>query len=295
MLNKVIKNNAIKVLKNIFRLFSLDLKKVTKFDLPLYIKTYGEESVQRKKFYNISVGAYKGFGGGFQHPCWTNIDLNRTWKNDKYFPGFPEFNTSTDLAHDLLDMTDLPVDSSSAELVHSRFSVDRITDEAAQYFFNEVFRILKKGGVFRIVSTNVDLDYRAYRNNDKKYFFWLDDNISIEQMFLFHVFTQLSTVYSDPASIKVSDDEFRNIINSMTYEDALNHLASKCSLEIQENNRYDHFNWWNQQKYKQMLEKAGFTLVYRSYPEQSAALVMRNQYYFDNDHAKVMMYMEAVK
>lgn len=81
----------------------------------------------------------------------------------------------------------------------------------------------------------------------------------------------------------------------MTYEKALNHLASKCSTEIQKKNRYDHFNWWNQVKFERMLSQAGFTSVYRSFPEQSAAPVMRNEYYFDNDHAKVMMYMEAVK
>ncbi len=289
------KYNIIKLIKAILRYIGLDLNKITIFDLPLYAKLYGEESVKKRLFYNISVGAYKGFGGGIQHPCWTNVDVDRSWKNDHYFPAAPEFNASIDLAHDLLDMNPLPIDTSCAELVHSRFTVDRLTDEAAQLFFNEVFRILKKGGIFRIVSTNVDLDYRAYSNNDKKYYFWLGEQLSIEQMFLYHVFTQLSTIYSDPSSIKISDDEFRKIFSTMAYEEALNHLASKCSIEIQKKNRYDHFNWWNQAKFEQMLAQAGFTSVYRSFPEQSAAPVMRNEYYFDNDHAKVMMYMEAVK
>jgi ubiquinone/menaquinone biosynthesis C-methylase UbiE len=248
-----------------------------------------------RSFYNISVGAYKGFGGGFQHPCWTNIDLDRPWKDDKYFPGSVEFKPEKDIAHDLLSMTPIPVESSTAELVYSRFAIDRLTNEAAQYFFEEVFRILKKGGVFRIVSTNLDLDYRAYRNNDRDYFFWLGDDFSIEQMFLFHVVSQVSTKYHDKNTENITDEELRELFETQGYEEVLDYCCSKCSVEIQKNNRYDHFNWWNSQKIEKMLKSSGFKTIYRSAAEQSTAPVMRNEYYFDNDHIKVMMYMEAIK
>lgn len=289
------KNILRNILIKILRYFGLELKKNNAFDVPLYIKLYGEESVKKRRFYNISAGAYNGFGGGIHHPCWTNVDVDRPWKNDNYFPGAPEFDPAADIAHDLLSMDPLPIDSSSAELVHSRFTVDRLTDDAARFFFSEAYRILKKGGVFRIVSTNVDLDFRAYLNNDKNYFFWLGERLSIEQMFLYHVLTQLSTIYPDPSGEKITDDELKRIFDTMGYEEALNYLASKCSVEIQKKKRYDHFNWWNQAKFERMLGHAGFKSIYRSCPEQSAAPVMRNDYYFDNDHHKVMMYMEAGK
>jgi hypothetical protein len=180
-------------------------------------------------------------------------------------------------------------------LVHSRFTVDRLTDEAAQLFFNEVYRILKKGGIFRIVSTNLDLDFRAYLNKDKNYFFWLSETVSIEQAFLFHMLTQVSTLYHDPSSEKISSEEFKNLVETMNYEDAMDYCTSKCSVEIHKKNRYDHFNWWNKKKYEKMLGLAGFKTIYSSAPEQSASPVLRNNYYFDNEHIKVMMYMEAVK
>jgi hypothetical protein len=285
-----------KIFKKILSYLGFELKKITNHDdTDLYIDLYGSESVKNRRFYNISTGAYKGFGGGINHPCWTNIDVDKPWKSDKYFPGGVECNPESDISHDLLSMKPIPVETATAELVHSRFTVDRLTDGAAQYFFNEVYRILKKGGIFRIVSTNLDLDFRAYKNNDKDYFFWLEENVSIEQAFLYHIVTQVSTLYNDPATKKITDEEFKQLLKTMNYEDALNYCVSRCSPEIHKNNRYDHFNWWNQKKYERMLSLAGFKTVYLSAPEQSASPVLRNNYYFDNEHLKVMMYMEAVK
>lgn len=283
------------IIKKLFRYAGFELKKINKYDVPLYVKLYGEDSVKNRRFYNISAGAYKGFGGAIHHPCWINIDVDRPWKNDEYFPNEAEYNPQYDISHDLLSMKPIPVESSSAELAHSRFTVDRLTDEAAQYFFNEVYRILKNGGIFRIVSTNLDLDFRAYLNNDKDYFFWFGNNISIEQAFLYHTITQVSTFYHDPTTEKITDEKFKQLLKTMDYEDVLNYCTSKCSAEIHKKNRYDHFNWWNQKKFEKMLSQAGFKSMHLSAPEQSASPVMRNEFYFDNEHNKVMMYMEAIK
>lgn len=264
-------------------------------DIDKYIELYGHESVKNKRFYNICVGTCFGFGGGINHPCWTNIDIDRSWKNDKDFPNSKECDPVKDIAHDLLSMKPIPVESSSAELVHSRFTVDRLTDDAAQYFMKEVYRILKTRGIFRLVSTDLDLDFRAYQNNDKKYYFWLSDRNSIEQLFLYHVVNQVSTLYPDKSTRKVTDDELKQLLKNMNYEKVMNYCTSLCSIEIQKENRYDHFNWWNQKKYERMLKNAGFKTFYRSAPEQSVSPVLRNSSYFDNKHIKVMMYMEAIK
>jgi len=139
------KDSIKKFLKSSLRDIGIDIKKIRKSDVSLYVKLYGEESVKQRRFYNISVGAYKGFGGNINHPCWTNIDVDRPWKSDVYFPGSPEFNPDKDIAHDLLSMEPIPVESAIAELVHSRFTVDRLTDEAAQFFLMKFSAFLKKG------------------------------------------------------------------------------------------------------------------------------------------------------
>jgi predicted SAM-dependent methyltransferase len=294
-----IKNTIIKAVAKVFRMFGFSLRRIRKGtdDVPLYIKLYGEESVKNRRFYNISAGAYLGFGGGMNHHCWTKIDVDRLWSKTQFGEKGVEYNPKCDITHDLLSLQPIPVESSVAELVHTRFTIASITDKAAQYMFNEVYRILKYGGIFRIVTPDIDLDYRAYLNNDMTFFYWFenDKTISIEQAFLFHVASQVSTIHSDGAPEKITDEQFRNLLRTKSLEDALNFCTSRCSVEIQKKYRQNHINWWNQKKLERMLSMAGFKSIYLSTREQSASPVMRNEVYFDNEDNKFVMYMEAVK
>jgi predicted SAM-dependent methyltransferase len=288
------------ILTDILIRMGLRINRINTNDIAMYIRLYGEESVEKRRFYNISAGAFIDFGCGIHHPCWTNIDVDRPWK-DKYNPNCIEFDPKTDIAHDLLSLSPIPVESSTAELIHSRFTIASITDEAALYFFKEVFRMLKPGGVFRVNAPNIDLDYRAYRNNDMSFFYWIeiwfgkDHSISIEQAFLQHIASQASTIHSNGIPDRITDEQFKNLLDSMNLDDALDYCTSKCSVEIQKDFRNDHINWWNPEKLERMLRSAGFQTVYISDREQSASPVMRNEAYFDNIDNKFVMYMEAVK
>lgn len=281
---------VIKIITKAFNYSGIDIRRIKTSDTDKYIRLYGMESVEKRMFYNISAGAFIDFGCGIHHPCWTNIDVDLPWKYNKYKPGY-------DIVHDLLSIKSIPVESSTAELVHSRFTIASITDEAAQFFFNEVFRILKKGGIFRIVTPDIDLDYRAYVNNDMHFFYWFKNNksVTIEQAFLFHVASQASTIHPTSPAERITDEQFRKLLDTMSLEDALNHCTSGCSVEFQKTHRIDHINWWNREKLERMLGQAGFKSVYLSAREQSASPVMRNNAYFDNIDNKFVMYMEAVK
>jgi hypothetical protein len=241
--NMGIRNLGFKVLIKSFRLFGYNLKRIKKgTDLPLYLKLYGEESVKNRRFYNISAGAYLGFGGGLYHPCWTNIDVDRPWKETHRGEKQAEYNSKFDIAHDLLSLHPIPVDTAIAELCHSRFTIASLTDEAAQLMFKEVYRILKLGGIFRVVTPNIDLDYRAFLNNDMTFFYWFanSSNVSIEQAFLYHVASQLSAIHRDGAPERITDEQFRNLLYENNLEDALNFCTSKCSIEIQRKYRQNH-------------------------------------------------------
>jgi predicted SAM-dependent methyltransferase len=295
---KDIKDLVVKFVKGILQKTGYRLVNTTmKDDLSLYIKLYGEESVKNRFFYNVSAGAYMGFGGGLHHPCWTNIDINKKWNESPDNPKIRNFDSLKDIDHDLLSMEPIPVESSSAELVHTRFTIASLTNEAAQFMFNEVFRMLKSGGIFRISSPNIDLDYRAYLNNDRGFFFWFNDysKVSIEQAFLYHVASQASVIHNDGPSKRISDEDFRNLIKNKFMQDALDLCTSKCSLEVHKGYRQNHINWWNPEKLEKMLYNSGFRSVYFSTRGQSGAPVMRNEAYFDNEDNKFVMYIEAVK
>jgi len=267
----------------VFHRLSLD-------DTRTYVELFGRESVEKRRFFNISGGGHFNFGCDIHHPCWTNVDLDRPWKGQPDNCRGIEYDPARgDIAHDLLSMEPLSIASGVAELVHSRVTIEHITDGAAQLFFREVHRILKPGGLFRVVAPNIELDFRALAARDARYFSWADPakGITLERAFLGH--------FALSAAEGISDAELKHIFETMGREEALDHCVSRCSLEAHRRNRGGHINWWTPAKLQRALEAAGFGTVYLSAREQSASPVLRNLAYFDNVFERFMLFMEAVK
>ncbi len=265
----------------------------------LYFDLYSEESIRLRRFYNIGAG-------GFSHPYWTNVDYDSEW----YISN--RANTLKSIHYDLFSLAPLPIDSESAEVVYSSHTVEHINNAAAQNIFNEAFRILKLNGYLRMTTPNIDLEYRAFSENDRHYFYWIDtysvpknwkrvkynkplNKASIEQIFLAHFATSVSTLHSDGAPERINDVELDALFSKMKYEDALDYCISRCPVEIQKKYPGNHMNWWNFKKISSMLKKAGFTKIYLSGFGQSFCPILRDVMLFDNTHPKISLYVEAIK
>lgn len=289
------KNRLKKIVKSCLDSLGYELKlSRKKHDVKVYQQLYGNESVANQRFYNINGGGHFDFGGGLDHPCWKNLDVPRSSE--------PK-NSADTIIHDLQDLKPLPMESNSAELVHSQYAIEHITDDAARVMFKEVNRILKPKGVFRIVAPNNELDYIAYSNNDPSYFYWANffnykiplKEASLEQIFLVHFAANASIIHQDPAPNPINDAEFKQIFSENPFADAMDICTSRCSVEKQKRYRYNHINWWNHNKLKTMLEEGGFTTTFIVAPGQSSTQVMRNKTYFDRHWNDVALFMEAVK
>lgn len=284
-----------KLIKTILNDLGYNITKLDRNDMQLYLDLYGSESVKKKRFYNIG-------GGSNFHPAWTTIDFSSEWYND----------SDPDINFDLLSLKEFPIKENSAEVVYSSHTIEHITNEAAQNMFNESFRILKTSGTLRITTPNIDLDYRAYRDNDKNYFYWKDNyslpgeihraklagamnKLSIGEMFLSHFASSVSPMYIAGSDKKIDDEELKSIFSKMNYENALNYCTSKCPIEIQKSNPGHHINWWNKDKLFRMLGKAGFNKIYLSGYGQSFLPPLRNLTYFDNTYYKASIYIEGIK
>jgi len=289
-----------KLLQNVLKSLGYEVLSVKKrLDISVYHAHYPEDSITMKRFYNIGAG-------GFYHPYWTNIDYDSDWYalNRKH--------TLKGIQYDLFSLEPIPVDSNSAELVYSSHTVEHISNPAAQNMFNESFRMLKPGGMLRVTTPNIDLEYRAFRNNDRHYYYWAQmynnpkewkrvkydrplKDASIEQIFLTHFASSVSTLHTDGSLERIDDAELNRIFKELPYEEALDYCISKCSLDVQKKYPGNHMNWWNFKKMSSMLREAGFTKIYLSGYGQSYSPALRNVMLFDNTHPKISLFVEAIK
>ncbi|MBF0522479.1 MAG: methyltransferase domain-containing protein [Candidatus Omnitrophica bacterium] len=269
------------------------------YGLDLYRSLYGEESIQKRRFYNIGAG-------GFYHPAWTNIDLQSEW-----YKGHEE-KVKTGINFDLMSLMPFPVKESTASLVYSSHTVEHITDAAAENMFKESFRILKDGGIFRLTCPNIDLYYEAYKRNDRHFFFWINtytdpvrlakkkiakpmDTAPLGEIFLYDFAASVSPLHSDGATQRITVEELKTLFQKMKYEEVLNYCTSLCPVDIQKKYPGNHMNWWNLEKAQRMLKKTGFNKVYASSYGQSFSPVLRDVNFFDKTYPKISLYIEAQK
>lgn len=290
-----------RVIKKVFSIAGLDIqrKPVKNENINIYRALFGNESVDNKRFYNIGAGAFK-------HSCWTNIDHISQWYKDN------TANTENGINYDLFSLKPFPVKSNSAEIIYTSHTIEHVNDAAVQNLFNEAYRILKPGGFIRIVTPDTELEYRAWQQNDRGYFYWIDwyssdedvkrlkmrkplNQESTAQIFLENFASQASLIPLEGSNKRIEDEELSHIFKTMPFEQALDYCTSLCSIEIQKKNPGSHINWFTEKKLFQMLSKAGFKTIYRSAYGQSFCSVLRDLNFFDTTIPKVSLYMEAVK
>lgn len=271
----------------------------TDFNINLYNDYYPKEDLLFKKFYNVGAG-------NFYHPYWTNVDFY-----SKFYDGYNK-NENIHINYNLMDLKPLPLETECSNVFYTSHTIEHITNDAAQNFFNEAFRTLKKGGTFRIIAPDIDLHYHAFVNNDMDFFYfreWYHEGIklseymlskpltqaNISELFLYQISSILSPVHSDNTVKKLDEKNVKEVFESKSYSDALDYLTDLCPRDKITEYPFNHINWWNFEKLKTMLKIAGFNEIYFSGYGQSRLPILRNTQLFDNTHPKLSLYMEGIK
>jgi predicted SAM-dependent methyltransferase len=267
-------------------------------DLALYHEQYEPDSIQGRRFYNIGPGE-------FAHPLWTNVD-----GSDEYRALYGT-GKGPHIYINLFDHTPLPVEDHTAEIVYTSHTIEHVDDAAVNFLFREVSRILKPGGIFRVITPDTELAYRAWQRNDRRFYGWLYepahmarseqyllnipyDQATLAQVFLEEFAAQASTITTVGAEKRISDEELTELFKTRTLEEAFDYCTSFCSIEIQKQHPWRHMNWFHENKLRKMLESAGFRTVYRSAYLQSVAPVLREKMWFDQTLPQHSLFMEAV-
>jgi predicted SAM-dependent methyltransferase len=268
-------------------------------ELALYSDLFGHDAVTGRRFYNLGAGS-------FSHPCWTNVDHPSAHYANAQSSG------GIHLPWDAIKGEPLGVASDSAELMYSSHVIEHLPNEAGTRLIAEAYRCLKPGGVFRVSTIDVDLDYRAFQTNDRRYFNWIDmysksenmaraciaeplNEASIHQIFLFHFASSASELHIDGVANPISDHELDQFFKTLPYEEALDACSARCSLDVQLKYPGNHLTWWNGSKLLNALREAGFGEVYLSGNAQSRSPVLRDLRFFDKTRPTTSVYAEAVK
>ena len=266
---------------------------------------FAKEALDRRRFYNVGAGE-------FRHPHWTNVDhLSEYYAANLRRSGI-------DLDYDLFSLTPLPIESGVAEAIYSSHTIEHVTNAAANHFLRESYRILRPGGFLRLTTPDIDLEYRAWKDDDRAYFYWVNyhpragGNVALDapqwteverrrvnattsQVFLHHFASAASVLHREGSHERISDAELARVFSTRPYEEALDYCTSKCPLEIQREQPGNHMNWWNWRKLSKMLTEAGFANPRRSGYGQSFCHAMRDIRLFDFNSPKTSIYVEANK
>jgi SAM-dependent methyltransferase len=246
-----------------------------------------------KAYYNVGSGS-------FWHPRWTNIDFvsehYRAVQRDV-------------VHHDLMSLRPLPISEGSARIIYTSHTIEHVSDAAVANLFEEAYRCLKPGGLFRVTTgPDSDSDYAALMRGDAAWFYWdrwyskpgtyedtyfaPADSPPLEERWLAHVASQLAP-NNRSKSQKFRAPEIRVILQTRSKEDALDFFTSLCRFDPARPG--NHISWWNADKIARLMRASGFTNVYHSGHSQSASPLMRNSRLFDTTHPQMSVYVEAVR
>lgn len=259
-----------------------------------YLTLYGTELDAKRRLYNIGAGAWS-------HACWTNIDLPAQTE------AFAAIQAPC-IHHDLIKQSVLPIPEATVDAVYCSHVVEHLPEASVMNLMKEVYRCMGKGGVFRIVTGPcADLDWDALIRADKDWWFWFKDidfkksikkemePMTIYDQWLYTVATPRSPYSETECEKKYDSIEIRKMVESNKNSPHSILDALTRSLAFNHTSAGDHISWWNYDKLRDFLKKAGFTNIYRSAYGQSTSMLMRDLRYFDQTYPQVSVYIEAKK
>jgi hypothetical protein len=262
-------------------------------DLGDYQTYFGSVADAKKRCFNIGAGKW-------QHEAWTNIDL------PPQSEAFAKIQAPC-IYHDLVESDNLPIESGSAELIYTSHVVEHLPDANVDAMFSSVYKSLRQGGVFRVVTgPDADTDYAALIRQDKHWWYFYNNAdfvegiaqhgpMSLTDKWLFHVATARSIYSKTPCKKKYTSVEVEALLGRYPADPDKVRQILTAGLIFNRQSPGDHLSWWNGDKLIQALKDAGFNKVQKSAYGQSHSYFMRDMNLFDLTYPQISIYVEAVK
>jgi len=200
-------------------------------------------------------------------------------------PGWTRVNLSrADININFETMDKLPIENNSCEVIFCGHLIEHLNDKTNQKLFQEVHRVLKRNGIFRIITPDFDLYKKYYFQNDIELFnqFTIKGKKQVPETKGYNIAERFINQFMSWAKpngkgklrknfYKISKEDFdlllqSNFNNLKTQKDVEGYIQyiKQFLPKNHDNITFLHINAFNYKRIKSFLKEAGFENIWKS-------------------------------
>lgn len=230
------------------------VKNLLAFNKPKDKVNQQSDNDSKKLNINLDNKIYLNIGSGPNFKDQKTISLDYDDKPEKVGH---RANLNIDLNFNLSSYEKLPFVDNRFKGIYTSHCIEHLTDDNADHVIGEVYRVLKKDGVFRIIVPDISKYFNAYDNNDLYFFNWIRNKMPYKYdswlRFITREFAGNSVDdFSDEDLIKKYKE-----LGTQKYCKFFGKLSNDNS-DISRNIPDVHKSYWDSKKMSETLKKIGF-------------------------------------
>ena len=260
---------------------------IDRYSNTLSFYSSNQDKINYSKYNNKSLFINLGCGG-FSHKKWINYDLPGKTEYFKKILGKPNIDFYP------LDLCDenskINQDDNTVDLVYISHVIDHLDKKSISRTLRDIYRVLKPGGILRIVLPFTDRFLENCKLVEKQ------EQVPIEQKL---ISTCLTIKHSLSDAQKIKDEKLFEIAVASNYkfEDIEKYLANSIDTlyKFEPNSPYRRLAYFNHQIMLAYSESAGFRACFPLLKGHSFAKPFLNPHVFDVTEPQMSMYFELLK
>lgn len=224
--------------------------------------------------FSLNIGGGRWFRKG-----WKNLDCYAASKFVHY-------------RLDLRENKPLPIAGGVVRKVFCSHVIEHLSDDSGRFLVHELYRVMKPGGVLRIVCPDSDKLFEAYHQNNTDFFRSNEITLSGEKIGrrLVNAFASYDKGEYSGGPV-VDETEVKEKISCLSKEDFIRWCVSMIPKDA---SYIAHVNGYDFEKMKEVLESSGFNEIKKSSYRSSMDEELRHEYNFDN-YPVISLFVECIK
>jgi len=203
-------------------------------------------------------------------------------------------NNKSDIEFNLNTMNKLPIEDETFDIVYSSHTLEHIREEYLENIIQNIYRILKPGGLFRIIVPDFLKSINELKNNNFDFFKKINHEVGtgtsnniIDRFSRFNISYRINNVSMGP---KLDKNDINLIMNSEP-----ENIRKLMLTKIPKNaDYYGHVNIIEKKYLIQLLNKCMFKNIKELNFTESSSPICKNNNMFNN-RPNCSIYVECIK